>query len=393
MGIRRDGAHILQCSRCQMAAVDSHWSRERDSHVSHRAVHPVFSGPSLAWLAGLAELATVPGAVLDIGCGDGSLLAQFGSRWERFGIEADVDLAAKASSGGIRMIGSDVLAPSVKTKLPRGVSVITAVGILQHLPDLRSAIARAVDLLAVDGLLVFEVPLLGGTGLDDHWLATDMTWYPTRSGIEWLIQRELGFDLAGTECEVRGFASTYIGVVVKRPERAGAAEDLVSRVLTGPLSGLRTPAERRVRATYQLYHAADTGEDARALSRILRASGQPTEHPATSDAPATDIALLKKDVATIREVLAENRRALEAAEERETGLLAEIVRGVGGAERALEAAEERETGLLAEIVRGIDRAERNAETDPASCRSARARWSHAAGIDVSARPHREYPRR
>ena len=295
--------------------------------------------------------------ILDIGCGDGSLLEQMPPSWQRLGIEENPDAVAAATTRGIDVVASDLGDQAMRRRLAGKVSLVTAIGVLERVPDLRMAMLWASELLADDGLMLFEVPVLRETGLDDVWLDARLgiIWYPTRASMERLVRDELGLYLAGAECVVEGYATTFVGLIAKGPERAKQARDLVDRVLTGPLSALQTHEERRVRALYQSIHAADTSQEGRELLRVLRepdglpaAARRRTQDRATSVDADVTIQATEGLKHQLQELRAEIARGQVEDGERYEGLRAEIARG------QVEDGERYE-GLRAEIARGLGR--------------------------------------
>ena len=370
VGIRADGVRVLLCSQCGVgclenppsaatAAGDFESTGGHATQLRPRSGHPIYSAPSLAWLPGLVELVLQPASVLDIGCGDGSFLEQWGPRWRRFGIEADPLLAAASARLGIQMVSNDILDPLARRRLPDDLQVILALGVLEHLRSFTEGVSWIVDLLAEDGMFLFEVPLLQIQGTHERPIDTHVEWYPTRTSLEWLVERNLGFHLAGIEYEVPGVGPMYLGIVAKQVEMAESARDLTARVLSGPIDALHDPAERSVRAQFQILHTADSGDAAEALLSLLPASDRSPQRVGSSgDAPDAGQAKLTETLESIHDVLVESQRTMRDGRDQDARLLAGISRRLDRIERALRAVEDREGAIVAEVSRGIERSER-----------------------------------
>lgn len=113
----------------------------------------------LHWLAAArAELvppATRPGSLLvDLGCGAGLLAPHLAGRgYRHVGVDLAHSALRQAAGHGVRPVLADVLA----VPLPDGrADVVVAGEILEHVPDLRRALAEACRLLRPGGLLVLD---------------------------------------------------------------------------------------------------------------------------------------------------------------------------------------------------------------------------------------------
>jgi SAM-dependent methyltransferase len=97
-----------------------------------------------------------PGCVLDVGCGAGELLADFGRRgWTTYGVDpSGAAVAAAARRGATVHEGTlgDRPWPDLSFDL------ITMAHSLEHIVDPVEAVRQAVERLAVGGLLAIEVP-------------------------------------------------------------------------------------------------------------------------------------------------------------------------------------------------------------------------------------------
>jgi SAM-dependent methyltransferase len=102
------------------------------------------------------------GRLLDVGCATGRFLQQMAAvGWRVSGIELDPEAAAKA-----RTVTADVtLGDPADLTLPRAsFDLVTAFHVVEHLPDPRRAVGNMLEWLAPGGLLVIEVPNVGGWG-------------------------------------------------------------------------------------------------------------------------------------------------------------------------------------------------------------------------------------
>ena len=114
------------------------------------------------------------GRLLDVGCATGRFLQQMAAvGWRVNGIELDPEAAATA-----RTVAPDVIVGDpAQVTLPRGsFDLITAFHVVEHLPDPARALRNMLAWLAADGLMVVEVPNVGGWGgslFGRHWSGLD----------------------------------------------------------------------------------------------------------------------------------------------------------------------------------------------------------------------------
>jgi SAM-dependent methyltransferase len=114
------------------------------------------------------------GRLLDVGCATGRFLQQMAAvGWRVSGIELDPEAAAKA-----RTVSEDVTVgdPADVALPPGSFDLITAFHVVEHLPDPAGALRNMLGWLAPGGLLVVEVPNVGGWGgavFGRHWSGLD----------------------------------------------------------------------------------------------------------------------------------------------------------------------------------------------------------------------------
>ncbi len=102
------------------------------------------------------------GRYLDVGCGSGAALGVARALgWRTAGIEVDAAAAEKARRFADELHAGDVLTAPVA---PGRFDVVTAMHVLEHVPDPVGMLRRMLEWLAPGGLLIVEVPNAGGLG-------------------------------------------------------------------------------------------------------------------------------------------------------------------------------------------------------------------------------------
>jgi SAM-dependent methyltransferase len=118
-----------------------------------------------------------PGAILDIGCSYGALLAQFPETWRRVGVEPSAHACHLART---RLPGGEILPGSLgSVSLPeKAFEVITMVDTIYYLPQPIRDLSRLADLLKPGGVILIESPNFANRGMVYRWLghAFDDTW-------------------------------------------------------------------------------------------------------------------------------------------------------------------------------------------------------------------------
>jgi glycosyltransferase involved in cell wall biosynthesis/2-polyprenyl-3-methyl-5-hydroxy-6-metoxy-1,4-benzoquinol methylase len=277
--VRADGMKIERCTNCGLGVIASLPESTQAYYDDNYYVDGASSGyvdysfmaeHGLGWAAALVQLLADQGKILDIGCADGYLLDKFTSAFDKSGIEVNAKAAGQAQAKGIRLLGNDLLDAQLVRGHRSEFDVVTAIAVFEHLLDFRGGFQAAVDLLKDDGFLLFEVPVMSAEGSNAAWMSSSLEhiYYPTEGAIRYIVETALGCHLAGAEVPIRGYASTYVGIVTKNAHQAERVKAVFERLMNADFDG-GTAEEARASAHLHLLHAAQvTEESVRALSRL-----------------------------------------------------------------------------------------------------------------------------
>jgi glycosyltransferase involved in cell wall biosynthesis/SAM-dependent methyltransferase len=284
MGRRNDGIAVLCCDACGLGVVetmpddleayyrDSYYGNERTGLDVGYGDYQLTAEHAVSWAAAMVQLLKPAGRILDIGCVDGTLLCKLPSSFEKYGIEMNEAMAARAATRGIRMLGRDLLTPDIARDHRGTFDIVTSIAVFEHLSDLRAGMRVSLDLLKPDGILLFEVPYISALHENRVWFESSLehVFYPSRDSMARLIE-DLGACHVGGEVFIRDYGSNYIGIafhdrrMTKRLQRLFAA-------LTSITGTLPVPAEARVRQLLMLIHAAHSTPDLLADLSLLPAT-------------------------------------------------------------------------------------------------------------------------
>ncbi len=268
LGERSDGIEVLECLRCRMGRVaqrpldtaayysDSYYLSD-EAGAEGYSDYTLVAAHSLAWAAELIHLLRAGGKVLDVGCADGHLLQQLGPSYETFGIEVNEHLRRHCARAGIRMLGADIGDDSLPVLYGGSFDVISAIAVLEHVPDIRAALARIRSLLAPEGVLLFEVPLVSPTRDNQVWFNSSLEhiYYPTPEGLAFLFEDVFGLPLIGREVPIQGYGSTFFGLATPSPGMHRELAAFLENLIDSPVADLKRP-ERAFRFFFDLVHAA-----------------------------------------------------------------------------------------------------------------------------------------
>lgn len=350
LGERSDGIEVLQCTRCRMGRVaqrpldtaayytDSYYSSAEAGDAGY-SDYAMVAAHSLAWTAELIRLLGSAGKrpkILDVGCADGHLLQRLGPSYERFGIETNEHLREQCALAGIQILGGDICDDALLAGYGGSFDVISAIAVLEHVPDVRTALDRIRSLLAPEGVLVFEVPLLSPTRDNGIWFRSSLehVYYPTLEGLAFLFKDVFKLPLIGREVAIQGYGSTFVGLATPSPTRHRELAERFQHLVDAPLPALRSKQERSFRFYFNLVHAAISSPGTVALLAEINPAGLTPEllhrlatlweldlsGGATTDFPMLNVeslrrALAKRDarLGETQAELTERERALGAA--------------------------------------------------------------------------------
>jgi glycosyltransferase involved in cell wall biosynthesis/SAM-dependent methyltransferase len=279
LGERSDGIAVLQCAQCRMGFVaarpadtsvlysdDYYGHKDGDEIEPEQAVgysdYELVAAHSLAWTAALVRLLRPDGRVLDVGCANGHLLRSLGSSYETYGIEVNERLSRRCAAMGLRMLGRDICDPDLGLRHSGSFDIVTAIATLEHVVDMRAAVRQIRDLLAPEGVLIFEVPLLSATQDNSVWLQSSLEHisYPTVEGLDHLFREVFGAPLIGREVVITSYGGTFVGLATRSAERHRELAEWLPRLLGAPVASLPRD-ERAFRLLFDLVHAAASTQE------------------------------------------------------------------------------------------------------------------------------------
>ncbi len=287
MGHRSDGLRVFRCITCGLGTVEkiparletyydnSYYGTDKTGNEVGYRDYASTAEHGVSWAAALVPLLKSEGRILDIGCVDGTLLAKLPHRFERYGIEVNDQMAIRAAEAGVRLIGRDLLDPTVLDENRRSFDVVTSIAVFEHLSDFRRGLQVSLDLLKPDGVLLFEVPYISAEHENRLWYESSLehVFYPSGDALRWLVE-DLGAYLVGGEVYIRDYASNYIGIAFHDPEMVNEIQALFN-ALTSTDGIPPIPEQRQARQQLMLIHAAESTPDLLEGLDALLASGPP----------------------------------------------------------------------------------------------------------------------
>jgi SAM-dependent methyltransferase len=289
--VRGDGQGVVFCATCGMGVIEERPASTEQFYAdgyyggastdgwapgSHYEDYSFTAEHTLLWARLFVEaLRPNGGSILDVGCANGFLLRRLRGRFERFGIEVNAAAAAAATRGGITIIASDIADPRVASS--ERFDVVIALATLEHVLNMRNAVAACLDRLAPGGCFIYEVPLISDVADNANWLdgSYEHISYPTRRGLETLFGSFRETLHAGFETEIRGFSSSYIGVAARDQSVFAVAEHLLRAMAQPNLAGLALTG-RRLNLAYHVVHGfRPTPERVLALPDLIEIENSP----------------------------------------------------------------------------------------------------------------------
>jgi SAM-dependent methyltransferase len=109
----------------------------------------------------LAEHVQVPNpSILDVGCGNGTVVNSLCHGWELFGVEPSLDAASQAEAQGVKIIGRDLGEIAV---FPRQFDVVLALDVIEHILDPADFLEKLAAAVSPSGVVII------GTGSRNAW--------------------------------------------------------------------------------------------------------------------------------------------------------------------------------------------------------------------------------
>ncbi len=272
---RGDGVNVLFCMQCGMGVIESipestaqfygdgyygGGDAQGDPGGLSYADYEFTAEHSLLWLCCAVECLGRPKRILDVGCATGSWLTDLSGAHVRAGVEVNAAAARRARARGVSVIADDILCPSLLDVRISKFDLVTAIATLEHVADIRQALKACLGLLADDGVMLFEVPLISATRDNRDWLngSYEHIWYPTETALQKLAAYFPSVRFMGFECFIEGYSSTYIGALVISDGAAQRASMLLDVMRLGRLDGLSAD-EERLSVAFNLVHCFRSG--------------------------------------------------------------------------------------------------------------------------------------
>ena len=271
MGVRLDGANVMQCQNCHMGFIelypsnldayysDIYYQGDGTQTEGYRD-YDMTAAHSLTWVAYLIQLWVRSGAVLDVGCADGYLLNLISKEYQKYGIEVNSAMSDLCRSKGISIISGDIQEKSLPENFAGYFEIITGIAVLEHVSDMRLALEHIRDLLAIGGIFIFEVPLISNVNDNKVWYNSSLehVFYPTVKGLEYVFNEVFGTPLVGGEVYIHEYGSTYVGLIARDENVYKRLELLYASLFVTPVRDLQTKEASTFRFLFDVVHRADT---------------------------------------------------------------------------------------------------------------------------------------
>jgi SAM-dependent methyltransferase len=171
--------------------------------------------------------------VLDVGCGSGKFLRRIRKvGWQAFGVDFDEKAVIEAQNAELNVILGDIFSAHL---LSNNFDAISFNHVIEHVPDVRSTLKKAYQLLGPDGFLHLEYPNPEADGLAKYgrfWRGLEAPRHlciPSRNAITTML-RELGFrevsfcggnlDAEAVDAASRAAAAKEAGLFIEPDDRS-----------------------------------------------------------------------------------------------------------------------------------------------------------------------------